>query len=101
SRRRHTRSDRDWSSDVCSSDLAMKAPVNPRAMRRAFINGLFTELRVVWPVISALLLAMVVLGLVIGLLEGWSVSESLYFAFVSEIGRASCRESGWIEVGTR
>ncbi len=62
---------------------AMKAPVNPRAMRRAFINGLFTELRVVWPVISALLLAMVVLGLVIGLLEGWSVSESLYFAFVS------------------
>src|SRR2546421_12062975 len=24
SRRRHTRSDRDWSSDVCSSDLALK-----------------------------------------------------------------------------
>src|SRR5206468_5026652 len=24
SRRRHTRSDRDWSSDVCSSDLQMK-----------------------------------------------------------------------------
>src|SRR5206468_8356155 len=26
SRRRHTRSDRDWSSDVCSSDLAVVAP---------------------------------------------------------------------------
>src|SRR2546421_4452694 len=25
SRRRHTRSDRDWSSDVCSSDLAVSA----------------------------------------------------------------------------
>src|SRR5437868_9297839 len=25
SRRRHTRSKRDWSSDVCSSDLAIKA----------------------------------------------------------------------------
>src|SRR5206468_5153261 len=25
SRRRHTRSDRDWSSDVCSSDLALRA----------------------------------------------------------------------------
>src|SRR5206468_7923464 len=25
SRRRHTRSDRDWSSDVCSSDLALLA----------------------------------------------------------------------------
>ena len=28
SRRRHTRSDRDWSSDVCSSDLTMNN-VNP------------------------------------------------------------------------
>src|SRR5206468_8267084 len=26
SRRRHTRSDRDWSSDVCSSDLIIKQP---------------------------------------------------------------------------
>ena len=61
----------------------MKAPVNPRAMRRAFLRGLFTELRIVWPVISALLLMMVVLGLIIGLIEGWSVHESIYFAFVS------------------
>src|SRR2546421_8889366 len=28
SRRRHTRSDRDWSSDVCSSDLANPAPAS-------------------------------------------------------------------------
>src|SRR2546428_13945709 len=28
SRRRHTRSDRDWSSDVCSSDLAQVAADN-------------------------------------------------------------------------
>jgi Ion channel len=61
----------------------MKAPVNPRAMRRTFIHGLFTGLRVVWPVLSALLAAMVVLGLVIGLIEGWSVQESIYFAFIS------------------
>ena len=52
-------------------------------MRRTFIHGLFTGLRVVWPVLSALLAAMVVLGLVIGLIEGWSVQESIYFAFVS------------------
>src|SRR5207247_4566140 len=26
SRRRHTRSTRDWSSDVCSSDLSLRAP---------------------------------------------------------------------------
>src|SRR5699024_11816635 len=28
SRRRHTRSKRDWSSDVCSSDLVQTAPVH-------------------------------------------------------------------------
>src|SRR5699024_11754728 len=30
SRRRHTRSKRDWSSDVCSSDLSESAPVQSR-----------------------------------------------------------------------
>src|SRR5216683_6322046 len=35
SRRRHTRSDRDWSSDVCSSDL----PISPVAEYLAKIKG--------------------------------------------------------------
>src|SRR3989440_7067363 len=48
SRRRHTRSDRDWSSDVCSSDLILamtagnpESPVNavpPRAWARGQIR---------------------------------------------------------------
>src|SRR5206468_8576277 len=29
-RRRHTRSDRDWSSDVCSSDLLTRTSLSPR-----------------------------------------------------------------------
>src|SRR5216683_4387551 len=33
SRRRHTRSDRDWSSDVCSSDLAEQAKSAPFGLR--------------------------------------------------------------------
>src|SRR5206468_8381731 len=32
SRRRHTRSDRDWSSDVCSSDLSCAKPATQAAM---------------------------------------------------------------------
>ena len=52
-------------------------------MRRAFAKGLLGELRVVWPVLSGLLVAIVVLGLVAGVFEGWSVQESIYFAFVS------------------
>ena len=33
SRRRHTRSDRDWSSDVCSADLLDQGEVADRAVR--------------------------------------------------------------------
>lgn len=54
-----------------------------REVRRQFAAGLFFGLRVVWPVLSALLLLIVVLGLVAGYVEGWSFSESIYFAFVS------------------
>src|SRR5206468_7477823 len=37
SRRRHTRSDRDWSSDVCSSDLG--DPDEPLPVMFAAVNG--------------------------------------------------------------
>src|SRR3989442_4724284 len=39
SRRRHTRCGRDWSSDVCSSDLMSTLPKMPNAMALAF--GIF------------------------------------------------------------
>src|SRR3954466_4797142 len=57
--------------------------MGPKTMRREFAAGLLFGLRVVWPVLSILLGAIVVLGLVVGFLEGWAVSESIYFAFVS------------------
>src|SRR5206468_4762087 len=37
SRRRHTRSDRDWSSDVCSSDLVVRADEKLRAGANALL----------------------------------------------------------------
>src|SRR5256884_8341155 len=42
SRRRHTRCSRDWSSDVCSSDLAaaLRAPRAPSLTGRASLNAL-------------------------------------------------------------
>ena len=57
--------------------------MDPRALRRHFVAGLLTGLRVVWPILSVLLGLIVGLGLVVGLVEGWSVHESIYFAFVS------------------
>jgi len=57
--------------------------MNARRMRRDFVAGLIAGLRVVWPILSSLIVLMIVLGLVVGLREGWSIQESIYFAFVS------------------
>jgi hypothetical protein len=57
--------------------------MDTRTLRREFALGLLQGLRVVWPILSALLGLIVALGLVIGMIEGWSVHESIYFAFVS------------------
>src|SRR5690349_23731994 len=45
SRRRHTRSLRDWSSDVCSSDLPTPHPKGPNANHRWSANALGKKVR--------------------------------------------------------
>ena len=57
--------------------------MDPRVFRRSFAAGLLKGLRVVWPILSGLLVLIVALGVVAGLLEGWSLQESVYFSFVS------------------
>ncbi len=54
-----------------------------RTLRRNFVRGLFRGLGVVWPILSVLLILIAGLGVVVGLREGWSIGESLYFAFVT------------------
>ncbi len=54
-----------------------------REVRRRFLSGMARGLRVIWPIISALLILMSVLGATIGVLENWRISEGIYFAFVS------------------
>ena len=54
-----------------------------RKQRRQFLTGMLAGLRVVWPIISALLLIIAGLGICIGMLEGWSLQESVYFSFVT------------------
>jgi hypothetical protein len=61
----------------------MRARADSRELRRRFLAGLRAELHVVWPILSALLALVAILGIAVGMLEGWSLHESLYFAFVS------------------
>src|SRR5699024_11880236 len=70
SRRRHTRSKRDWSSDVCSSDLRCRRWSAP-APHSPGLSGA----------------------------ESDCSSGTRTRSCGSEIGRASCRERVWITVG--
>jgi len=55
----------------------------PTSLRRRFLVHLLGGLKVVWPILAGLLGLMVALGCVIALIEGWSLPEGIYFAFVS------------------
>jgi hypothetical protein len=52
-------------------------------VRRLFFGQLLVGLRVVWPVLSGLLVMIAGLGFAVGLREGWTIQESQYFGFVT------------------
>lgn len=59
--------------------------MDARVLRRSFLAGLGLGLRVVWPVLSGLLGAIVALGATVGWREGWSLQDSVYFAFITAL----------------
>lgn len=65
----------------------MRNPVKDRKEARAlwlrFLRELWFGLRVVWPILAVILAMMLALGSAVGLCEGWSISETIYFTFVS------------------
>jgi hypothetical protein len=65
------------------SYLNWEGCMNAYGMRRQFLRGLLRGLRVVWPILSALLTLIISLGLIVGFCEGWSILDSIYFAFIT------------------
>src|SRR5690606_40012170 len=94
SRRRHTRFSRDWSSDVCSSDLAAAAPGRDAAarIRRASLVLL------AGPEPAGRALSGHVADAAEQLPRA-AVLRTNHAARRAEIGRASCRERGGNAVG--
>lgn len=52
-------------------------------VRRSFLMAFWRELHVVWPILSGLMSAQLVLGLLVGYLEGWRLVDATYFTFVT------------------
>src|SRR5690606_39848968 len=94
----HTRFSRDWSSDVCSSDLHVTNDHLPQArqveLRRARIqSGLSLDMADT-EVVD--ILGRLGLSLETESAEGWlfSIPSYRFDIAIEEIGRASCRERG-------
>src|SRR5699024_11733906 len=92
SRRRHTRSKRDWSSDVCSSDLPLQVEVELLQVQSHVSKNTSKEhmlqfYKTLDDVKDDKFDGMIVTGAPVEMLD-----------FEEEIGRASCREGGWSAV---
>src|SRR5205814_2880871 len=90
SRRRHTRCLSDWSSDVCSSDLYLRVRRIPyvavdEARKTLLPRGPVATVRSPEEIGSAASLK--------------SFDFVIYGQGANQIGRASCRERGWVEGG--
>jgi len=55
----------------------------PAEMRKFFFAELLKHLKVVWPILSVMIGAMVASGLVVCKLEQWPLRDGIYFAFIS------------------
>src|SRR5699024_11805694 len=97
-RRRHTRSKRDWSSDVCSSDLLFEL-TKPGVLENVIIktqHNCMSDQRVYSgrfiPIVHEyVLLVRKDAPLAVSLMMTYRVQSDI------QIGRASCRERVWVD----
>src|SRR5690606_40642800 len=95
SRRRHTRFSRDWSSDVCSSDLGV--------IERSHVMDVFpASFASPWTAMVLMVVLLVILGMIMDafgaiILVSVTFATVAYDSGIHQIGRASCRERGSIQ----
>src|SRR5690606_40626730 len=99
---RHTRFSRDWSSDVCSSDLFALAVlvIGTVIVYGFFKHGLgFLKLFVPSGVPGIIVPLVVAIEIISFLSRPISLSVRLFANMLAEIGRASCREGVSVSAG--
>jgi hypothetical protein len=55
----------------------------PKTIRRHFFVAAGHAIGLTWPVLSIILAFQVVLGQLIGILEGWAVGDAVYFTLIT------------------
>jgi hypothetical protein len=48
-----------------------------------FFQYVFMIIKFIWPIFSSLLILIMLLGLVTGIREGWTIGDSFYFSFIT------------------
>src|SRR5690606_39770780 len=98
-RRRHTRFSRDWSSDVCSSDLVQLIEGDNKLLINT--NNL-TCLRMLFATVKSkeffILEEFLVPDEMLSGIEDNNYCNEIVVSFYNEIGRASCRERVYISI---
>ena len=56
---------------------------NSRAMRGLYLAALIEGLGITWPILSAILVFKASAGAIVGILEGWSIWQGIYFAYIT------------------
>lgn len=59
------------------------ANMNSRSVRGSFLAALGQGLAVTWPILSGLLVFKAGMGAIVAVLEGWSIWQGIYFAYVT------------------
>ena len=57
--------------------------IRPALLRRRFLGAFWREIRIIWPILSGLLIVQLGLGAIIGYLEDWPLGNATYFTFVT------------------
>src|SRR5205807_6537420 len=94
SKRRHTRLQGDWSSDVCSSDLHRQRPTRRTYGDPEPTHRKFGALAFVYGTVATSAIAMII-AVPLGVGTAAFLSEIAPSWLRRKIGRASCRERGW------
>lgn len=70
-------------SETKLSDHPRERVMGQKETRLAFFRAMFRLLQVVWPILSGVLMVMIACGVLAGRIEGWSLTDALYFTFVT------------------